>query len=58
MNKSDLWGPKGTFRIVAILAVGLLFFMASCSGTKYYDRYPKDKPCKMSDNGANKARKK
>jgi hypothetical protein len=41
--------------ISVILCLALL--VAGCSGTKYYNRYPKDKPCKMQDSGAKKARK-
>lgn len=41
----------------AILLAGILLFSAGCSNTKYYNRYNKEKPCKMQDPGAKKARK-
>ncbi len=49
---------KNRFSLVLlILAAGIFLFTTACSNTKYYNRYNKDKPCKMQDKGAKKARK-
>ncbi|MBN1199036.1 MAG: hypothetical protein JXA23_06770 [Bacteroidales bacterium] len=42
---------------VLILTAGIFLFATSCSNTRYYNRYNKDKACKMEDQGAKKARK-
>lgn len=44
-------------QILVILASGIFLFATACSNTRYYNRYNKDKPCKMQDKGAKKARK-
>ncbi|TSA23551.1 MAG: hypothetical protein D4R67_13405 [Bacteroidetes bacterium] len=49
---------KRTFYLaILILAASLLIFNSSCSSTRYYNRYPKGKVCKMEDNGVKKVRK-
>lgn len=42
---------------ILILASGIFLFTTSCSNTRYYNRYNKDKACKMEDKGAKKVRK-
>ncbi|MFH1937648.1 MAG: hypothetical protein ABIK52_08810 [Bacteroidota bacterium] len=44
--------------MVLILAGGIFLFTSACSSTNYYNRYPKEKECKLPDKGAKKARKK
>lgn len=43
--------------IVLILAAGIFLFNTSCSNTKYYNRWNKDKACKMEDKKSKKAKK-
>lgn len=42
---------------ILILASGIFLLTTSCSNTKYYNRWNKDKACKVQDKGAKKARK-
>jgi len=39
------------YQLIMILFVGIWLFTTACSGTKYYNRYPKDKECKVKDKG-------
>jgi len=39
------------YRIIMIIAMGIWLFSSSCSNTKYYNRYPKDKNCNVKEKG-------
>jgi len=40
-----------------ITAMGIFLFTSSCSNTKYYNRWNKEKACKMETKGSKKAKK-
>lgn len=52
IEKRRLW------LFILLLSGGLFLLQTGCSSTRYYNRYPKEKPCKFPDDGARKARKK
>jgi len=40
-----------------ILVAGIFLFTTACSNTRYYNRWNKEKACKMEKKGAHKTRK-
>ena len=38
-------------RCFLVLFIGIWLFSTACTNTKYYNRYPKDKECKVKDKG-------
>ncbi len=48
---------KGFSFTLLIFVIGIFLFTTACSGTKFYNRYNKDKACKMENKAVKKARK-
>ena len=48
---------KGFSFTLLIFVIGIFLFTTACSGTKFYNRYNKDKACKMENKAIKKARK-